>query len=200
MNRKEFLGSLLAASLALAAPFAVADDWPAKPVHVIVAFAPGSTPDVLARLVSERLALRIGKPVIVENKPGAAGNIGTDAVAKAAPDGYTLGVTISGPLAANTLLFKKLPYNPQTDIEPLTIAATQPSVLVVAPGVDVSDMPALLGKLQGNQGKFNYASMGTGSISIVLAGVMLSLIPVLVIFLAGQRYLIEGITMGGVKG
>jgi tripartite-type tricarboxylate transporter receptor subunit TctC len=165
MNRKEFLGSLLAASLALAAPFAVADDWPAKPVHVIVAFAPGSTPDVLARLVSERLALRIGKPVIVENKPGAAGNIGTDAVAKAAPDGYTLGVTISGPLAANTLLFKKLPYNPQTDIEPLTIAATQPSVLVVAPGVDVSDMPALLGKLQGNQGKFNYASMGTGSIS-----------------------------------
>jgi tripartite-type tricarboxylate transporter receptor subunit TctC len=165
MNRKEFLGSLLAAPLALAAPCAVADDWPAKPVHVIVAFAPGSTPDVLARLVSERLALRIGKPVIVENKPGAAGNIGTDAVAKAAPDGYTLGVTISGPLAANTLLFKKLPYNPQTDIEPLTIAATQPSVLVVAPGVDVSDMPALLGKLQGNQGKFNYASMGTGSIS-----------------------------------
>lgn len=165
MNRKKFLASLLAACLALSAPFAIADDWPAKPVHVIVAFAPGSTPDIVARLVAERLALRIGKPVIVENKPGAAGNIGTDAVAKAAPDGYTLGVTISGPLAANTLLFKKLPYNPQTDIEPLSIAATQPSVLVVSPGVGVTDVPALLAKLQGKQGQFNYASMGTGSIS-----------------------------------
>jgi tripartite-type tricarboxylate transporter receptor subunit TctC len=165
MNRKKFLGSLLAASFVLAAPFALADDWPARPVHVIVAFAPGSTPDIVARMVSERLALRIARPVIVENKPGAAGNIGTDAVAKAPPDGYTLGVTISGPLAANTLLFKHLAYNPETDIEPLSIAATQPSVLVVAPGVDAGDMPALLAKLRSNQGKFNYASMGTGSIS-----------------------------------
>ena len=165
MNRKTFLGGLLAASLLAMAPLAGAEEWPVRPVHVIVAFAPGSTPDIVARMVSERLALRIGKPVIVENKPGAAGNIGTDAVAKAAPDGYTLGVTISGPLAANTLLFKKLPYNPQTELELLSVAATQPSVLVVAPGVDAGDMPALLGKLRSNQGKFNYASMGTGSIS-----------------------------------
>ena len=165
MNRKTFLGGLLAASLLAMAPLAGAEEWPVRPVHVIVAFAPGSTPDIVARMVSERLTLRIGKPVIVENKPGAAGNIGTDAVAKAAPDGYTLGVTISGPLAANTLLFKKLPYNPQTELELLSVAATQPSVLVVAPGVDAGDMPALLGKLRSNQGKFNYASMGTGSIS-----------------------------------
>jgi tripartite-type tricarboxylate transporter receptor subunit TctC len=165
MHRKNILGSLLALSIIAAAPAAVAGDWPARPVHVIVAFAPGSTPDIVARMVSERLALRLGKPVVVENKPGAAGNIGTDAVAKAAPDGYTLGVTISGPLAANTLLFKKLPYDPQTDIEPLTIAATQPSVLVVSPGVEAADMPALLARLRANQGKFNYASMGTGSIS-----------------------------------
>ena len=165
MYCRQILLGLLALSSIGTAPLAVAGDWPARPVHVIVAFAPGSTPDVVARLVSERLSLRIGKPVIVENKPGAAGNIGTDAVAKAAPDGYTLGVTISGPLAANTLLFKKLPYNPQTDIEPLTIAATQPSVLVVSPGVDAADMAALLAKLRANQGKFNYASMGTGSIS-----------------------------------
>ena len=165
MNRKTFLGGLLAASLLAMAPLAGAEEWPVRPVHVIVAFAPGSTPDIVARMVSERLTLRIGKPVIVENKPGAAGNIGTDAVAKAAPDGYTLGVTISGPLAANTLLFKKLPYNPQTELELLSVAATQPSVLVVAPGVDAGDMPALLGRLRSNQGKFNYASMGTGSIS-----------------------------------
>jgi tripartite-type tricarboxylate transporter receptor subunit TctC len=86
-------------------------------------------------------------------------------VAKAAPDGYTLGVTISGPLAANTVLFGKLPYNPQTDIAPISIAATQPSVLVVSRDTGVADMPALLARLRGNPGKFNYASMGTGSIS-----------------------------------
>ena len=112
MNLENLLGGLLAAFLVLATPPALADPWPEKPVHIIVAFAPGSTPDLVARLVAERLALRIGKPVVVENKPGAAGNIGTDAVAKATPDGYTLGMTISGPLAANTLLFKRLPYNP----------------------------------------------------------------------------------------
>ena len=124
MIPQKILGCLLALSAIASAPSARAGDWPARPVRVIVAFAPGSTPDLLARMVSERLAQRLGKPVIVDNKPGASGNIGTDAVAKAAPDGYTLGVTISGPLAANTLLFKGLPYNPQTDIEPLTIAAT----------------------------------------------------------------------------
>ena len=165
MIPQKILGCLLALSAIASAPSARADDWPARPVHVIVAFAPGSTPDLLARMVSERLAQRLGKPVIVDNKPGASGNIGTDAVAKAAPDGYTLGVTISGPLAANTLLFKRLPYDPQTDIAPLTIAATQPSVLVVSPAMGAADMPALLARLRGNQGRFNYASMGTGSIS-----------------------------------
>ena len=175
MNLEKLFGGLLAAFVVLATPPALADAWPEKPVHIIVAFAPGSTPDLVARLVAERLALRIGKPVVVENKPGAAGNIGTDAVAKATPDGYTLGMTISGPLAANTLLFKRLPYNPQTDIEPLTIAATQPSVLVVSPGVEASDMPALLTNLRSKQGAFNYASMGSGSISHLAMAAVVSL-------------------------
>ena len=156
---------LVAVSFIFTSGLAAAEAWPARPVRVIVAFAPGSTPDVVARIVSEQLSLRIGKPVIVDNKPGAAGNIGTDAVAKAAPDGYTLGVTISGPLAANTLLFKQLPYYPHTDIAPISIAATQPSVLVVPQQAGVADVPALLAKLHENPGKFNYASMGTGSIS-----------------------------------
>ena len=159
------MAGIAGAALLCIAGQAGAQQWPARPLRVIVAFGPGSTPDIVARIVSDRLSHSLGKPVVVENKPGAAGNIGTDAVAKAAPDGYTLGVTISGPLAANTLLFKKLPYNPQTELELLSVAATQPSVLVVAPGVDAGDMPALLGKLRSNQGKFNYASMGTGSIS-----------------------------------
>ena len=165
MNVKQVFKSVLAASLVFSSTFANADEWPAKPIRFIVAFAPGSTPDIVARLVSERLSQRIGKPVIVENKPGAAGNIGTDAVAKSAPDGYTFGVTISGPLAANTLLFKKLPYNPQIDLEPVTIAATQPNVLVVSPQLDVHDMPSFLAKLRSNSGKLNYSSTGTGSIS-----------------------------------
>jgi tripartite-type tricarboxylate transporter receptor subunit TctC len=159
------MAGVLCAGLLCIAGHAGAQEWPARPLRVIIAFAPGSTPDFVARIVSDRLAHSLGKPVVVENRPGAAGNIGTDAVAKAAPDGYTLGVTISGPLAANTLLFGKLPYNPQTDIAPISIAATQPSVLVVSRDAGVADMPALLARLRGNPGRFNYASMGTGSIS-----------------------------------
>lgn len=153
------------AALLCMAGLAGAQPWPSRPLRVIVAFGPGSTPDIVARIVSDRLAHALGKPVVVENKPGASGNIGTDAVAKAAPDGYTLGVTISGPLAANTVLFEKLPYNPQTDIATISIAATQPSVLVVSPDAGAADMPALLARLRADPGKFNYASMGTGSIS-----------------------------------
>ena len=162
--RRAIVG-FIGAALLCAAGLAGAQEWPARPLRVIVAFGPGSTPDIVARIVSDRLAHSLGKPVVVENRPGAAGNIGTDAVAKAAPDGHTLGVTISGPLAANTVLFGKLPYNPQTDIAPISIAATQPSVLVVPRDAGVADVPALLARLRGNPGKFNYASMGTGSIS-----------------------------------
>jgi tripartite-type tricarboxylate transporter receptor subunit TctC len=155
----------LAAALLLACGVAAAEEWPARPIRLIVPFGPGSTPDIVARLISDKLSPRLGKPVVVENKPGAGGNIGTDAVAKASPDGYTFGLTISGPLAANTVLFKKLPYNPQTDIEPVTIAATQPSVLVVSSEAGISDMPGLLAKLRSNPGKYNFSSMGNGSIS-----------------------------------
>lgn len=141
------------------------DDWPARPLRLIVPFAPGSTPDIVARMVGERLAIRLGKPVIVDNKPGAGGNLGTDLIARSAADGYTFGLTISGPLAANTLLYKKLPYDPQRDLALVTIAATQPSVLVVTTKSGIDDMPALLGALRKHPGKFNFSSMGTGSIS-----------------------------------
>lgn len=159
------IAGFVGAVLLCAASLAGAQAWPTRPLRVIVAFAPGSTPDIVARIVSDRLSQSLGKPVVVENRPGAAGNIGTDAVAKAAPDGHTLGVTISGPLAANTVLFDKLPYNPQTDIAPISIAASQPSVLVVARSVGVADVASLLARLRAQPGAFNYASMGTGSIS-----------------------------------
>jgi tripartite-type tricarboxylate transporter receptor subunit TctC len=146
-------------------PSAGAQDWPAGPVRIIVPFGPGSTPDIVARVVADKLSPRLGKPVIVENKVGAGGNIGTDAVAKAPPDGQTIGLSIAGPLAVNALLYKKLPYDPQHDLAPITIAATQPSVVVVTPSLGVNSTRELIDLLRKNPGKYNYSSMGGGSIS-----------------------------------
>jgi len=98
----------LAAALLASAP-AVAQDWPTKAVKVVVPFGPGSTPDMVARVIADRLQQKLGQSFVIENKPGASGNLGTDAVAKAEPDGATIGISIGGPLAINTLLFSKLP-------------------------------------------------------------------------------------------
>ncbi|WP_241672963.1 Bug family tripartite tricarboxylate transporter substrate binding protein [Lacisediminimonas profundi] len=151
--------------LLLSAAPVLAQEWPSRPIHMIVPFGPGSTPDLLARTLAEKLTSRLGKPIIVENKSGAGGNVGTGLVAKAAPDGYTIGVTISGPLAANTILYKNLSYQPQRDIAPVSIAATQPSVLVVPSRLNIRTAAELLAALRANPGKFNYSSMGSGSIS-----------------------------------
>jgi len=122
---------------------AFAQDWPTRTVRIVVPFGPGSTPDVVARLVAEGLAQKYpASAFVVENKPGASGNLGTDIVAKATPDGSTLGVSIGGPLAINTLLFSRLPYDPRKDIEPITQLVTQPSVLAVNPGwIEASPHP-----------------------------------------------------------
>jgi len=146
-------------------PAHAADAWPAKAIRILVPFGPGSTPDTMARMTADRLGPKLGVPVVVENKAGAGGNIGTAAMAKADPDGYTFGITISGPLAANTVLFPNLPYKPQQDLDFLTIAATQPSVLVVSPALQVKDVAGLLKALREHPGEYNYGSMGVGSIS-----------------------------------
>jgi len=155
----------LASAGAAAAQSAPAADWPKGPVHVVVPYGPGSTPDIIARIIGERLAKRTGQPVIVDNKPGAAGNLGTDAIAKAAPDGQTIGVSIAGPLGVNSLLFKKMPYDPAKDLELVSIAATQPSVLVVPSTLGVASTDELVALMKKNPGKYNYASMGAGTIS-----------------------------------
>lgn len=165
MNIRTAIVALAALVALFAAPVSRAQDWPTGPVRIIVPFGPGSTPDVVARIVADKLSPRLGKPVIVENKVGAGGNIGTDAVAKAAPDGQTIGLSIAGPLAVNALLYKKLPYDPQRDLVPITIAATQPSVLVVTPRLGVNTTQELIELLRKNPGKYNYSSMGGGSIS-----------------------------------
>jgi tripartite-type tricarboxylate transporter receptor subunit TctC len=155
----------MALLFAVAAP-APAQDWPGKTVRIVVPFGAGSTPDIVARLVAEGLQQKYPTTTfVVENKPGASGNLGTDAVAKAAPDGSTIGVSIGGPLAINTILFAKLPYDPHKDIVPITQLVTQPSVLAVNPGLGVNSVAELVSLLKENPGKYNFASIGNGSLS-----------------------------------
>jgi tripartite-type tricarboxylate transporter receptor subunit TctC len=153
------------AALALAAVPATAQDWPTKTTRIIVPFGAGSTPDVVARLLADRLQAKFGQPFVVENKPGASGNLGTDAVAKAAPDGATIGISIGGPLAINTLLFSKLPYDPSKDIAAVTQLVTQPSAIAVNAELKVSTIAELIALLKQNPGKYNFASIGNGSLS-----------------------------------
>jgi tripartite-type tricarboxylate transporter receptor subunit TctC len=134
-------------------------------VKIVAPFAAASTPDTFARLLAENLRKRLGQPVIVENKPGAGGMVGTDAVAKAAPDGYTIGVSIVGPLVNNKLLYKKMPYDPDRDLVPITIAVTQASLLVVPSDRNINNLAELIAYLKARPGKGNYASIGVGSLS-----------------------------------
>lgn len=147
------------------AGLAHAQEWPDHTVKIIVPFAAGSTPDIVARLVADKLRARLGQAFIVENKPGAGGNIGTEAVARSAPDGYTIGVSITGPLVNNTLLYKKMAYDPFKDLAPVTQLVTQPSVLVVTNDLGVGSVDELVALLRKNPGKYNYASYGNGTTS-----------------------------------
>jgi tripartite-type tricarboxylate transporter receptor subunit TctC len=151
-------------ALALRAP-AAAPEWPLRPVKLYVPFAAGSTPDLVARVIADRLAHKLGQPFVVEDKPGASGNLGTDAVAKAEPDGYTLGISIVGPLAINALLFDKLPYDPRKDFAYVTLLARQPSALAVNARLGVSTVTELVDLLKRNPGKYNFGSIGIGSLS-----------------------------------
>jgi tripartite-type tricarboxylate transporter receptor subunit TctC len=145
---------------------APAQDWPPKTVRIIVPFGAGSTPDIIARIVADGLAQKYAASAfLVENKPGASGNLGTDAVAKAAPDGATIGVSIGGPLAINILLFENLPYDPRKDIAPITQLVTQPSALAVNPALGVDTVAALVTLIKANPGKYNFSSIGNGSLS-----------------------------------
>jgi len=140
-------------------------DWPAKAMHMIVPFPPGSSPDLIARMLGEKLGTALGQPVIVENRPGAGGNLGTALVARAAPDGYTIGLSIGGPLAVNTVLYSKLPYDPFTDLAPITLVAASPNVLVIDPKLGVSSVKEFVALAKSQPGKLNYGSVGNGSAS-----------------------------------
>jgi tripartite-type tricarboxylate transporter receptor subunit TctC len=162
----------LVAVLSAAVPSA-ASDYPAQPVTVIVAFTPGGTTDMLTRMVSTRLTEKLGKTFVVENKPGAGGNIGTEYVVKAKPDGYTLMVNSVGPIAVNPTLYKNLPYNPITDLDPVVQLADVPNVLVVPAQAKTPTLKALLEKGKTKKGGLTYCSTGVGT-SSHLSGFMLA--------------------------
>ena len=149
---------------AFAAPAAYAQsDWPNRPIKMIVPFPAGSSPDTLARMIAQPLGKALGQAIVVDNKPGAGGNIGTGAVAHAQPDGYTILYTINGPLVTAPALYTKLPYDPVKDLAPVTLVATSPNVLVVDPALKVDSVSALEALVKKEPGKLNYGSVGAGS-------------------------------------
>ena len=155
----------LLAALLLAPLLAFAQAYPTKPVKVVVTFPPGSTPDIVGRALANRLQAAFGQPFVVENRAGAGGNIGADAVAKAAPDGYTLLVSTNGVFAINKSLYKSMPFDPDKDLAPISLLATAPQMLVVKPALAVHAFADFLRYARNNPGKLAYGSVGAGSAS-----------------------------------
>jgi len=162
MQRRTLLHTTLAAATTLALP-AFAQTWPSRTIKLLVPFPPGSSPDYIARLIAEPLGHALGQVVIVDNKPGAGGNVGTATVAKAEPDGYTLLFTIQGPLVTAPLLSKNLNYDPAKDLAPVTLVATSPNVLVVDPRLGANTLADFVRIAKEKKGQLNYGSVGNGS-------------------------------------
>ena len=158
--------ALLALACTGAAAFAQATPgWPNKPIHILIPYAAGSSPDVFARIVAEKIAPRLGQPVVVDNRAGAGGNNGTGAIAKAAGDGYSFLVSTNGPLVYNTVLYKNLPYDPFTELRPVVLGGAQANVCAVRSDSGINSLNDLVKAMKANPGKFNFASTGVGSLS-----------------------------------
>ena len=154
------------ACLALAASIAplarAQSDFPSKPIRLISNYGPGSSIDIIARLVAKPLGEQLGQPVVVENKPGGGGDIGTDIVAKAPKDGYTIGFASPGPLVFNPMMRKSMPFAPN-EVTPVILLATGPNVLLVNPSVPAKNLQELVAYIKANPGKVSYASAGNGT-------------------------------------
>ena len=142
---------------------AQAQDFPSKPIKLIVPFPPGGPNDIIARTVAQRMSELLKQPILIDNRGGAGGVLGTDAVAKAEPDGYTITVTSAGALAISASLQEKLPYDPLKDFAPITLVAKVPELLVVATSVPASNMQELIALARSKPGQLNFASSGPGS-------------------------------------
>ena len=162
MNRRYLLAAI--AALPAARSAAAQGGWtPDRPIRLVVPFAPGGSTDVTARLVAEAIAPRLGQPVVIENRPGAGGNIGSESVARSAPDGHTLVMGTSSTHATNPALYRNLPYQPLRDFAPVAQVAFIPNLLVVHPDVPARDLPALIALGKARPGSLNFGNAGSGT-------------------------------------
>ncbi len=159
--------AMLVAATCAAALHAVvavaADTYPVRPVRLIVPFPPGGPADALARIIGERLSTSLGQSVVIDNRPGAAGNIGMELAAKAAADGYTLVLAPAGNLTVNPSLYRSVPYDVSRDFAPVTVIAAVPNILVVNPAVPAQNLAELIRYAKANPGRLNFSSPGSGS-------------------------------------
>lgn len=162
MLRKARIAFAAGALLAWAAPAVPAADYPTRPVALVVAFPPGGASDVLARIVGRKLEQILGQPVVIDNRPGAGGNVAAETVAHAAPDGYTLLAGNNAILATNAALYKKINFDPIADFAPIGLIGSQANILVVNPALPVKSMAELIALAKANPGKLNFASSGHG--------------------------------------
>jgi tripartite-type tricarboxylate transporter receptor subunit TctC len=163
MKTKAFAAGAGLALAVLAPSAALAQVYPGKPVRLVVPFPPGGSTDIVARIVAQKLGDRLGQQVVVENRGGAGGTIGTEAVAKAAPDGYTLGVASTSTHAVAPSVYPRLGYDPVKDFAPISLVAVSPYLLVVHPDVPAKTLQEFVAYVKPRPGKLNYASAGTGS-------------------------------------
>jgi tripartite-type tricarboxylate transporter receptor subunit TctC len=157
------LGIAAIGTLAQAQP--ATPGWPNKPIRIVIPYGAGSSPDVIARIVGEKLGPRLGQPVVVENRPGAGGNNGTGQVAKAPGDGYTFLISTNGPLVYNTVLYNKLSYDPFTELRPVVLAGSQANVCTVRADSGINTLGELVKAMKAKPGQFNFSSTGVGSLS-----------------------------------
>src|SRR5260221_7232577 len=155
--------SIVSLALAALATTAAAQDYPTRPITLVVPYAAGGGNDIMARVAADKMSPVIGQQIVIENRGGAGGSIATRAVAKAAPDGYTLGLGGTGTLAINPTLYGNVGYDPRKDFEPVGLIGTSALVVLVNPAVEAKTIPELIALAKREPGKLNYASAGTGS-------------------------------------